>query len=231
VTRTIMPIAALVLLSLPMLVEARPVGELYIAPNGRDTWPGTKAKPLATLEAARDMLRQMRTAGQKAKGEVTVWLRAGRYERTEPFALGKEDSGTADAPITYRATAGERVCLSGGRLVTNVAPVADQGILSRLDEPARGKVVQADSRALGISDFGEVKSGGLELFFQDQPLTLARWPNASSTHIGDVVGGSPVDVRGTVGDAIGRFTYEGDRPRPWSGSGRSDYRTWESLAT
>lgn len=216
-TRTIMPVAALMVLSLPIVVEAKPVSEIYIAPNGRDTWPGTRAKPLATLEAARDMLRQMRAAGQETKGGVTVWMRAGRYERTKPFALAKEDSGSAEAPIVYRAMPGERVCLSGGRLVTNFAPVTDQSILNRLDESARGKVVQADLRALGISDFGEVKSGGLELFFQDQPMTLARWPNEGFTHIADVVGGSPVDVRGTVGDAIGRFIYEGDRPRRWVG--------------
>ncbi len=118
--------------------------ELYVAPTGRDTWPGTKAEPLATLEAARDRLRQMKAAGQETEGGATVWMRAGHYERTEPFALSKEDSGTAEAPIAYRAVAGEQVCLSGGKLVTDFSPVTDQSILSRLDESARGKVLQAD---------------------------------------------------------------------------------------
>jgi len=213
--RTITLIAILVLASLPLLAEAKPVSDLYIAPDGRDTWPGTKARPLATLEAARDRLRQMRAAGLEAQGEVTVWMRAGRYERTEPFTLGREDSGTAAAPVTYRALPGARVSLSGGRLVTGFAPVTDPTVVKCLAEAARGKVVAADLRRLGICDFGEVSSGGLELFFGDQPMTLARWPNQGFTHIVDVVGGSPVDVRGTVGDAIGKFIYEGDRPRRW----------------
>src|SRR5438445_359960 len=81
-------------------------------------------------------------------------------------------------------------------------------VLSRLDPAARGKVLQADLRALGITDFGSPKGGGLELFFQDRPMMLARWPNTGFVRIVDLVGGAPVDVRGTKGDKIGKFVYE-----------------------
>jgi hypothetical protein len=57
----------------------------------------------------------------------------------------------------------------------------------------------------------------LELFFRDKPMTLARWPNTGFVHIVDLLGGKLVDVRGTVGDAIGKFTYKGDRPNRWTG--------------
>ena len=216
-SRPVVLISLLLLASVPLLAASGPARELYVALGGRDTWPGTKARPFATLETARDALRRMKVSGRMPKGGVTVWVRGGRYERTQVFELTAADSGTAEAPITYRAAPGQQVRLVGGKLVTNFRPVKDAGVLARLDERARGEVLQADLRALGISDFGSVKGGGLEFFFQDRPMTLARWPNQGFVHIVDVVGGQPLDVRGTVGDTVGKFAYEGDRPKRWVG--------------
>jgi len=198
---------------------------IYVATNGRDHWSGRLSAPnrnksdgpFATLERARDEVRKMKQAGGLPKGGVTVMVRGGTYQRESPFVLTAQDSGSEGSPVVYRAYKGERVRLVGGRVVTNFGPVTDPGILSRLDETARGKVLQADLRALGITDFGEVRGGGLELFFQDRPMTLALWPNEGFTHIVDVVGGQPYDIRGTVGDRIGKFVYEGDRPKRWVG--------------
>ncbi|HUU82698.1 MAG TPA: right-handed parallel beta-helix repeat-containing protein, partial [Phycisphaerae bacterium] len=107
--------------------------------------------------------------------------------------------------------------LTGGRVVAGFQPVTDAAVLDRLDESARGKVLWADLKALGITEYGPVKGGGLELFFQDEPMTLARWPNEGFVNSVDLVGGKPVDVRGTKGDKIGKFIYEGDRPKRWAG--------------
>ena len=43
--------------------------EFHVAPGGNDANPGTKAKPFATLERARDASRTALKAGS-----VTVWL-------------------------------------------------------------------------------------------------------------------------------------------------------------
>jgi hypothetical protein len=198
---------------------------LYVSPQGRDTWSGRLPAPksgdgpFATLERARDEIRKMKKAGAIPKGGFTVEVRAGVYELPGAFELTAEDSGTDVAPIVYRARKGEEVRLVGGRQVTGLKPVTDPAILSRLDEGARGKVLQADLRALGITDFGDVVAPGkrLEVFFQDRPMTLARWPNEGFTHIVDLVGGAPHAIHGAPGDKIGRFTYEGDRPKRWVG--------------
>lgn len=47
----------------------------------------------------------------------------------------------------------------------------------------------------------------LELFHQDQPMTLARWPNEGFITITEVRGASPVDVRGTRGCKEGVFSF------------------------
>jgi hypothetical protein len=79
-------------------------------------------------------------------------------------------------------------------------------------------VVQVDLKAIGVSDFGDTATEGkrLELFFDNQPMTVARWPNEGFTRIVELVGGQPRDLRGTKGDEVGKFTYEGDRPRRWA---------------
>jgi len=198
---------------------------LFVANNGNDIWSGRLSEPnaaqtdgsFATLERARDEIRNMKRAGEIPEGGVTVELHGGVYQREQSFELSAEDSGSEDAPVVYRARQGETVRLVGGKVVKGFEPVTDPAILERLSPEARGKVLQADLKALGISDFGEVRGGGIELFFEDKPMTLARWPNEGFIHIADLVGGDPVDVRGTKGDKIGKFMYEGDRPKRWGG--------------
>ncbi|OHB81924.1 MAG: hypothetical protein A2V98_13665 [Planctomycetes bacterium RBG_16_64_12] len=197
----------------------------YVATDGNDGWSGTLAEanaqktdgPFATLERARDAIRELKHGGGLPEGGVTVELCGGTYQRPQPFELGTEESGTEAAPVVYRARKGEEVRLVGGRTVPGFEPVTDPAVLDRLDEAARGKVFWADLKSLGIADFGSAKGGGLELFFQDKPMTLARWPNEGFVHIVDLVGGQPVDVRGTKGDRVGKFMYEGDRPKRWAG--------------
>jgi len=200
----------------------------YVAPNGNDDWSGKLAEPnaegddgpFATLERARDEIRKLKQAGLLPEGGVTVWLRGGSYPLADTFELTAEDSGTPEALIIYRAYPDEEVRLIGGVEIPGAAfqPVSDTAVLNRLDPAARGEVLQVDLKAQGVTDFGEVIAEGkqLELFFQDRPMTLARWPNEDFVNIVDVVGGAPYDIRGTKGDKIGKFVYEGDRPQRWA---------------
>lgn len=91
--------------------------EIYVAPSGNDGNVGTKAAPFATLQRARDAVRQMKQAGP-LKEPVTVWLRGGIYELREPIVFTSADSGTANAPIAYASLPGERAVLSGGKRLT-----------------------------------------------------------------------------------------------------------------
>jgi hypothetical protein len=67
----------------------------HVSPNGNDAWAGTKHKPFATLERARDATRESRKKGLLSKGEVTVWLRDGVYERTQKTSMSATTSSTA----------------------------------------------------------------------------------------------------------------------------------------
>ena len=188
---------------------------LYISPQGHDSAPGGKASPLATLAGARDRLRILKRVGKVPKEGVTVWLRAGTYFQRETFALTAADD-VSPAPVTYAAYSGEAVRLTGGWEVAGWKPVTDASILGRLDPAARGHVLQTDLKAQGITDYGQmtprgfgspVTPAGLELFFADVPMTLARWPNV----------GQWAHIAGTTADqAAGHFAYAGDRPERWA---------------
>jgi hypothetical protein len=199
--------------------------ELYVCPSGADAWSGSLQAPnsqrsdgpLATLAGARDAIRRLRTSSGLPPEGVTVTVRGGLYPLGSCFQLAAEDSGTAQAPITYRAFPGEEVRLIGGQVVSGFKMVTDAAALKRLDESSQGKVMQADLRALGITDFGSAGGGGLELFFRDEPMRLSRWPNQGFTKIVNVLGKTAVDVRGTKGCVEGLFTFEGDRPKRWTG--------------
>jgi hypothetical protein len=216
----------LTICSVTLLVAAPTLqADFFVSPTGVDTNPGTKAKPFASLETARDAVRRLKAQGKLPRGGVTVWLRGGDYPRTNALELSAEDSGTPNAPIVWRAWKNETVRLLGGRKLNGFEPITDAAMLAHLDEKAKGKVVQLNLRSLGITNFGEMKSRGFgrpvavahcELFFGGKPMTLARWPNEGEF---TQIAGYPATQRDEHGGQLGAltngFTYPGDRPRRW----------------
>lgn len=189
----------------------------YVAANGADAHAGTKDKPFSSLERARDQIRALKKNDRMPKGGVVVEITGGTHARAKPFELTAEDSGTEEGPIIYRARQGEAVHLLGGRVVNGWQPVIDPAILQHLDEGARGKVQQADLRTAGLTSLGQVNEDRLEIFFKNQPMTLARWPNEGFVKIVGLVDPNTVENLRNKGSKTGKFMYEGDRPRRWLG--------------
>jgi len=197
---------------------------IHLAPNGNDANPGTAAQPLQSLTAARDAVRKLSAAGLPDGGAI-VELAGGVYELQAPLELAKQDSGQPGKPIVWRAAAGAEVHLVGGKVVSGWSKVTDPVVLAKLAPDARGQVVQADLKAQGVTDLGEMKAGstwaqsdpGLELFFDDQPQTLARWPNEGFVKITALHGPTEVDVRGTKGCREPIFEIAEDRAARWVG--------------
>jgi hypothetical protein len=93
--------------------------EFYVALTGSDTNPGTAGQPFLTFERAATAVRGA-MADPKGQGPITVWIRAGTYQRTQPWVLTEADSGTPARPITWSAHPGERVEISGMRNLDTV---------------------------------------------------------------------------------------------------------------
>ncbi len=191
--------------------------EVYVAPDGDDVGDGSPERPFATLTRARDAVRKINMRG--IDGPVAVRILPGEYPIRETLVLTAEDSGTARAPVVYRAEEKGAAVFYGGARLSGFVPVSDGAVLSRLPVEARGHVRQCDLKALGIREYGELKVRGfgqppspptLELYLNGVPMTLARWPNEGFVGIERLVeAGSKAAGKPSV------FEYDSDRHERW----------------
>jgi hypothetical protein len=130
---------------------------LHVSESGSDQNPGTQERPLATLSGAQRAVRELK---KTIRRPIRVVVHSGTYYLEGPLVFKEEDSGTADALITYAVAPGERVTLSGGRRLNCRWRPYRNGIL--------------------MCDLPEVKSAKLhftQLFVNGQRQIRARYPN------------------------------------------------------
>ncbi len=183
-----------------------PMGDFYVSTKGNDENDGTKEKPFLTIEKAIDAVRKTDKSG---KTGITVCIEAGEY-RVSSLEFTKEDSGTADCPITYCSYNGE-VVLNGGVTISqnDFVTVNDfPEISERLSPEAQQNVVVVDLTkepySLTKNDWGKIYAIGsyhtaesydgdytgplyCELFVNDIRQNLARYPDNGFIHTEEVV--------------------------------------------
>ena len=170
---------------------------LYVSAEGNDGNAGTYDAPYATIERARDEIRNIKKTRGLPKDGVCVYIRGGDYDVLETIKFTEEDSGTETSPITYRAYPGEEVKMSGGVNINtkDFKVVNEQKVLDKLpDVSLKGKIMELDLTAYGVDEVPEMKSFGAyqhnideedrgsikpapELFVNGAAQTVARWPN------------------------------------------------------
>ncbi len=217
---TVICLAALLAATSCTSVHAR---EIFVAPDGDDANSGTETQPRATHQAAIESVRAGREAGDFTDEPVVIVLREGDYRVEESIAVTAADSGSEGARLTIRAHPDERARLIGGPVMSadDFQPVTDDDVLARIPEEAREHVVQANLSDFGV---GELKqwpdtfrgyAGWPELFFNGQPMQLARWPNEGYAEIAEVLERGSVPRHGDTDDRPGVFRYSGERPERW----------------
>ena len=180
----------------------------YVSPKGSDDNNGTKNRPFATLE-------RVKLAIKKNKGKsITIYLREGYYSLTKTFILKKGDI-PKNTPVLISSFPGEKAHIIGGRQISGFVPLDPRSkIIGKINSKFRDDILKVDLKSKGITNFGElsargmgrsIQAAGLELYFNEKPMTLARWPNEDWTTIKDVP--EILDGKG--------FTYAGDRPERW----------------
>lgn len=81
---------------------AKKIQAIYVAPNGHDTWDGSKERPFKTFKKATS----------KATAGTTIFIRKGIYKEQ----LHLRYSGTKKHPIRVQAYHNEKVIISGEKL-------------------------------------------------------------------------------------------------------------------
>ncbi|WP_405650290.1 right-handed parallel beta-helix repeat-containing protein [Streptomyces sp. NBC_00019] len=95
--------------------------QLYVAPWGKDSWPGTLDRPFATPARAQQAAR---ARAPQRTSDLVVNLRGGTYTLKEPLRLSEAagDSGVTYQAYGYGTPRQERVTLSGGRRISDWRP-------------------------------------------------------------------------------------------------------------
>ena len=190
---------------------------LYVAPDGNDTNPGTRAQPFATVNQA---LAANRAAGAVAGG-TAIELAAGRYPLAEHDQADKcrqrlggrcaleHPCGHAGHGGDFRQQAADGVHGGDGQV--------------RAGPPAEGSA--GESPAMQPVGAGHHRFGSI----QEQPMvnlsvngvlqTLARWPNSGFVRVGNMVDNGNIDPNDpkknrpqifTTSDRISRWTTAPD---------------------
>jgi hypothetical protein len=127
-------------------IHAAKAMNLYVSPDGSDSWSGKLAQPnnartdgpLASLAGARDTIRRLKSQGQVTES-VQVIVADGTYTLTEPFVLEPQDSGKKSNPISYQAADGARPVFTGGRVTTGFKRNTDGIWQAQIPDVAAGK--------------------------------------------------------------------------------------------
>jgi len=245
-------ILAMALASSAFAENHAPGSTVYVSPDGNDRWSGRLPSPnpsrtdgpVATLTAARELMRTMLQSTVERRDTFSVVLRGGTYTCPASLVFNGKDAGTTTSPVVWTSSPGEKVRLIGGVSVPSFASVTDPTALSGIRPELLKKIVQADLRAAGIRDYGTIAprgNAGMELFFRGERMQLARWPNTGWERVADVPqNGDSLYNKGLdrekrfdgvpVGRHYGRITYEGDRPGTWSADNEilmHGYWTWD----
>ncbi|MGH4119453.1 right-handed parallel beta-helix repeat-containing protein [Clostridium sp.] len=163
----------------------------YVSTYGDDTSNGSKTHPFKTLDRAKDAIR-ITLKDKTIHKDITVFLRGGNYYISKSFSLEKINSNNEQLSITYKSYKKEEVFFIGGYNLktTDFKQVNDKTVLDRFINKDASKNILVADLSKYLMDFNSSKesiSNAPELFFNNNPMTLARFPNDDFLTTGKVI--------------------------------------------
>ena len=177
---------------------------IYVSPSGKDSNSGSQKQPFATIQHAVDFITS------NNHDNSVIILREGIFEIKKTLTLDSLPDN-----LVIKAYQGESVHITGGHRIKGFKPV-DKNTpgYERISKGVLSHILQIDLKSLGITNYGNIKPrgfgnsiapSGLMLYFDGEPMTIARWPNDSWARIKSIP--EKLDGKG--------FTYSGNRPGSW----------------
>lgn len=112
-------------------------GTFYVSPDGSDDNKGTKSKPFASLNKAKDAVLQVIADGTNDQ-EIFVYFREGVYSFDEAVIFNEDEFASGSNTIVFSAYENEKPVFSAGMLLDGWQK-ADHDI-PYLPEPAKGNI-------------------------------------------------------------------------------------------
>lgn len=156
--------------------------ELYVSTDGDDSNDGSKENPVATLQAARNLVRNI---NKDMQGDIVVHIESGFYYVDKMLELGMEDSGSNGYNVVWLGNKDDMPVISGGKRIEGFKASEEyEGLYEvKVDYPERilNLYVNGHSRELAAGErliYGEKKP---------EHMTTDAWyekyPNATkATH-------------------------------------------------
>ena len=197
-----------------LILQAQSAETVFrVAPDGSDAAPGTQEAPWRTAEAAAICVQ---TYMESHPGvAVRLEFAPGRYQIRSIMSFWNLES-----PLTITSvTNADETVLTGSVPVRGWQKVSDPAVLAKMPGAA-GRVLQADLRANGVTDFGDpcARINRVDLYCGGKRQTLARWPDKGFMQAGRARGATalPDTWIHVPGTEEGVLEYLGNRPERWS---------------
>ncbi len=185
--------------------------EIFVSTSGDDSGKGTIEAPFFSLQRAIQEVKRLKNEGQQDM--ITVSLREGGYQILKTLHLDGSLSN-----VLIRAYPGEKVILSGGVSVSNrlLEEVKDYGMGT--------KQYKLDLSKAGIDNYGKLRNVGFarpygsawgELFVNNKPMHLSRWPNKGMIPMGKVKDKGAVPRYNDFSNRGGTIKYDSVRIDKW----------------
>ena len=214
------PVVFLLILFISIiLISCSDSASVFVSVSGNDQGTGTLDDPFLTIERACNFIREKRATGENKS--YNVFIREGDYYFTKTVELTEKDNNITILPYNN-----EKVRLTGGISIDPklAEPVAGTDKEKLFQEKARAHIAMVQLETNGITNYGELHPVGfgrpivpawMELFVNDQPLHLSRWPNDSFIKMGKVINQCSIITQGDSTDTGGEFKYMVSPPGNW----------------
>lgn len=178
--------------SAPIAYETERFYVSYGRASGGD---GTEENPFDSIETARNHIRAM----EEKTAPIEVIVKGGEYKPGSTIEFTSEDSGTAEAPITYKVADGEEFVFNASTeidIAGTVKKVDDGNILGKVSSETARHLVEIDLNDNGvpanIADYLKYHVKGyvgktVGIYLNDERQSVARWPNAGYGTIKNVI--------------------------------------------
>ncbi len=176
---------------------------LYVSASASSGGDGSFEKPYQNIETAKNAVRSM------GKSEpITVYVMGGDYYFKSSNVFTAQDSGTKEAPITYKAYNGEKPVFHGSVQIParNITKLNDEKLLKKIQATVRDKVyvmaLPSDvSNNIGnmfryaVGTYSHTMDfNTLDVFNNGELMPMSQWPNIGFADVESLTDASPLKV-------------------------------------